>query len=484
MTEPSRLPLRRQVLRGLMWSAVRNWGARLISFAIFIVVARHIDARDMGLVAAALAVIAFAELFAEQGIGSAIVQRKSVSPSLLNAAFALNLGIAIAASLALMVLAPAIARTMGLPDLTDLLRVLTLSIVFAALGFCQQAMYMRHFEYRWLAVRTLIATAVSGAAAVALVIRGYGAWGLVAQAVLMTALNSALLWWRPQWRPSFTFDLVALRSLLGYGASIFGSLLLGYGNTHFVELFLAATLGPAALGIYAVGMRVYSTLMQALSATVLEVAHSGFSRLAEDRPRLLATYHDATLASAVLAAPVFCLTGLVAPEIAIIVFGSGWLEAASVMAPMALLGAVQSIQFYNGSVLNAIGKPSLTLLINLAKVVATVTSLFASRGQPLAVVVWSFVLGQLCVSPLSYAMARRGFGLSLWETARRLAPFVLGYALMVTIVYGLRALPAFAAWPALPRLLGLSLAALSGYAILCIVFARQAIFASLARLRR
>ena len=428
--------------------------------------------------------MAFVEIFTEQGLGSAIVQRPTVTPELLNAAFAANLLAACFAVGLIVVGAPWIAALMGTPELTGVLRVVSVSLLFTALGFCQLAMCMRNFQYKWLAVRTLLATGISGVVGLWLVVRGHGVWGLVAQAVLVAAINSFIMWLKPQWRPAWRFDFAGLRSLLPYSANVFASQLFNFGNTRFIEIFLAATLGPVALGVYAVGMRIHQSLMQLLSATVMEVAHSGFSRLASDRPRLIAAYHEASVASAALAAPVLLLTGLLAPEVAEIVYGRRWADSAAVMLPMALLGAVQTMQFYNGGVLNAIGKPSLTLAINVGKLAATVVSLVATVGQPLPVIVWAFVAGQLCITPLSYALARRGFGLPLGDTLRRLAPFVLALAAMAAAVFGLRGAGVIDGASAPVRGVALGCAALFSYGIVCGLLARRQLLAALARLRK
>lgn len=471
--------LRAQVLAGLVWSAVRNWGSRLISLLVFVVLARYVQPAEMGLVAAALAVIAFTEILTEQGVVSAIVQRRELTPGLLNAAFVLNLGIALVFTIVLVATAPQVATWMRMPELTDLLRAVSITLVFSALGFCQLAMFQRSFHYKGLALRTLAATALSGVAGLALVLQGYGAWGLAVQAILAVGLKTMLLWVRSPWRPSAELDFRGLADMTHYSLRIVGSRLLTYGNTRFVDLFLGATLGPVVLGVYAVGMRFYHALMQLLSGAVLEVAHGGFSRLAGDRPRLLAAYYDAGAASAMVALPLFALTGLLAPELCEVVFGARWLASAPVMVPMALFGAVQVVQFYNGSVLNAIGLPSKTLAVNVAKLVATVAALLATRGQPLLPIVWAFVAAQLCVTPLSYWMARRHAGVSLREHLRRVAPFVAGVLLMVAGGAALRRVDAVAALAPVVRGVLVGGAAAALYLAVAAAFARP----QLSRLR-
>ena len=123
----------------------------------------------------------------------------------------------------------------------------------------------------------------------------------------------------------------------------------------------------------------------------------------------------------------------------------------------------------------AIGRPSLTLALNFAKLAATAASLLLTRGRPLETVVWAFVAGQLCVTPLNYAFARRGFGLSLLECLRRFAPFLLGCAAMVLVALLLRAVPSIQALPALSRLAALAGTALGTYALVCLAAARREI---------
>lgn len=471
-------------MSGLVWSIVRNWGSRLAALITFVVLARFVDPHDMGLIAAALAVLAFVEIFTQQGLGNAIVQRPTMSEGLLNAAFVVNLVSALLAMAILILFAPLISKLMGTGELVPVLQVVSVSVVFNALGFSQQAMCMRNFQYKWLAVRSLLATGISGVVGVVLVVMGHGVWGLVAQAVLVAAINTLMVWLKPQWKLTRVFDYAGLRDMMGYSLNIFAGQLVNFGNTRFIEVFLAATLGPAALGLYAVGMRIHQSLTQLLNSAVLQVAHSGFSRLAADRVRLLAAYQEATSASAAIAAPAFWITGLLAPELAEIVYGHRWIDSAALMLPMALLGAVQTVQFYNGSVLNAIGRSSYTLWINFSKLAATIVSLTLSQGASLPGIVWAFVIGQLCITPVSYALARRGFGLSMLETLRRLGPFLLGMAAMAGVSFGLRAsgwLDGLGIWP---RALLLLAATSAAYATVVFLLARQQMQAIVQRLRR
>ncbi|SFU24813.1 lipopolysaccharide biosynthesis protein [Paraburkholderia aspalathi] len=426
--------LRQSVLSGLFWSLLQNWGGRLVTFILFTLLARLLGPRDFGVFAAAVAVISILEIFVEQGLGDALIQKEHVSLELLNTTFLLNLTLSIALVSLLVAFAPLVAALMKVPQLTNILRVACISTLINAFGFCQQAMYRRNFAYRWLALRFLIATAISGIVGVAVAYAGGGAWSLVAQVICASLINVGLLWAKPQWKLSARFDFRGGASLLRFSSNILGMRILDFGNTRFIEIFIAATLGPTVLGIYAVGVRIYQISMQLLSSAILDVAHSGFSRLAKDREKFNLAYYKATTISATLAVPCFVLLATVAPELCISLFGQKWANSAQVLTPMALLGAVQVIQFYNGASFNALGMPVVTLAINLVKIAFTAFSLWMTLGSDLDHMVVAFVIAQALVTPLNFYLARRKLGIDLGRLFKNVCPVFLACGVMAGAV--------------------------------------------------
>ena len=268
MSEPLATAARQSARGPRRGPVVRNWGSRLMSLLTFMVLARFVSPAEVGLLAAAMIVLAFAELFVEQGFVSAIVQRPEITPAQVSAAFVLNLTLAGAAFVAVVAWTPAIASAMRIDALTQILPVAALVIPLHALGFCQLAMCQRHFAYKAIAVRTLVSQALAGVLAIVLVVLGYGVWALIAQALVTAALNSLLLWLKPQWRPTRRLDFAGLKPIVCVQRAGARLACLNYGNTQLVQILLAASMGPAPLGLYLVGVRVYQTLMQLFSSAV------------------------------------------------------------------------------------------------------------------------------------------------------------------------------------------------------------------------
>lgn len=463
---------RQKVRSGLIWSLVQNWGLRFGGLFVLMVLARILTPAEMGLFAAATTVVAFCALFVESGLSEAVVQQAEVTPRQLNSIFLLNLGLAALAVLSLWLSAPLIANYMKLPELIWILRISSLSILISAACFCQTAMYRRKFEYRTLAMASLAATAVSGVLAVSLAYLGLGVWSLVAQVLASATVTALILWRTPQWALSAGHDFSGTKKLLSYGTQRLLTTLMDFANTRFIELFFATALGASALGLYVVGVRIYQALMQTLCSAILDIAHNAFSRLAHDRAALQKAYYTAMSISAAIAVPIFCISAAVADELTFVVFGAKWSGAADVLQPMLLLGAVQVLQYYNGIVYNAMGRPGIGLAFITAKTIITLGTLYAVRDEQLKTVVHIFVLSQLIITPFSFYVAKIVIGITMKNIHLQIWPFVCASAASFIAIHYTRT-HLHSDLPMLIKLLTLTMAGGLTYIALTLILARQ-----------
>lgn len=455
--------LRSKVLSGLVWSVAQTWGIKLISLLLFMVLARVLDPHELGVFAVVMVVLAFVHLFVEQGMNEAIVQSPQITVQQLNTAFLINLTMAVLIFVLLWFIAPLVAAHLKIVELTAVLRVATLGMLVGAVTFSQYAMLQRNFHYRWLATCAFVSTAVSGAAAVFFALRGLGVWSLVIQALTASVITSIMLWTQPQWRFSFDFDFAGARKLLRYGVNRLVAHLLDFANTRYIEIFLVAALGPVALGIYSVGVRVYQALVQGLNLAIVGVVHNGFSRLAHDRPAMVAAYYKAITFTAAFAVPIFCLLAAVAPEVIVVLFGSKWAGSAEVMRPMAFLGAVQAMESYNDIAFNALGKPSISLKIVVFRTVITFLTLWAVHEPSLSTVIYAYVASQLITTPVTFYLVRRIVGISLRTLFSHIWRFLAASAMGVAVITFGRHIGVVAEMPILVRLLVLSTAGSLSY---------------------
>src|SRR5690606_1852052 len=91
------------------WSALGEAASRAIGPLLFLVLARLLVPADFGVVAAATVLISISQIFADAGLGKALIQRQGDVNESANVVFWLNLAVALMTALALCVFAPWIA---------------------------------------------------------------------------------------------------------------------------------------------------------------------------------------------------------------------------------------------------------------------------------------------------------------------------------------------------------------------------------------
>src|SRR5262245_37396102 len=108
--------LKELVIRGTFWAGVDRWAAQILSFSIYVLLARLVGPISFGLVALAGVYIAFTQVFVNQGFREALVQRKDLEGEHLDSAFWVNLIMAIVLALGTILLADQLAVLFGEPE--------------------------------------------------------------------------------------------------------------------------------------------------------------------------------------------------------------------------------------------------------------------------------------------------------------------------------------------------------------------------------
>src|SRR5262249_17768270 len=115
------MSLKEQAASGVKWMSVSAAAANCLQFAQRVLLARLLVPADFGLAGLTLGVVGFAEVFADLGVGSAIIQRKIVTRSELSSLYWLNVLVGLAVFLVIVTGAPWIADFFGQPRLLHLL---------------------------------------------------------------------------------------------------------------------------------------------------------------------------------------------------------------------------------------------------------------------------------------------------------------------------------------------------------------------------
>lgn len=467
--------LRQKAAQGVFWSVIQKWGRAGISVVTFIILSRLLDPEAFGLVALATVFTTFVEIFLDQGFSAAIVQRAELEPDHLDTAFWINILTGLFMTVGGMAASGLIAGFFDEPRLAPVLRLLSITFLISALSSTQVAILQRKLAFKRLAVRSLTATTVGGIVGLGMAFTGFGVWSLVGQDIASGLAGVVVLWRSSDWRPGLNVSAKHYKEMFTFGVSVVGNNALNILLRRSDDLLIGYFLGPKLLGFYTIGYQLLLVIIRLVTEVTNTVAFPAFSRLQREPERMRRAFYSVTQYTSLLAFPIFIGLAALAPELVPAFFGEKWAPSIPVMQILAMIGILQSVFFFNASVIRASGKPLWEFAIMLLNTVFNVLGFLVAvrSGRGIVAVAASFVIVSYLVAPVSYIALRKliqvDFKTYLWQFVSPLTASLVMVASIMGMKYLFRDL-------ALNLYLEFSIYVLTGvltYALVIGLIARQ-----------
>lgn len=422
-------------MRGLVWSAAQSWGGQVVTLIVFAMLARLLDPSAFGLIAMANVFVAFTKVFVDQGFAMAIIQRRDLEQGHLNTAFWTNVAIGLVLMCVGIVAAGGVAQLFDEPRLTQIVRVLSIVFLASSLSAVQQALLKREFEFKKLAIRSLIAVVLSGIVGVSMAYQGYGVWSLVGQQVTYSVVQLALLWRVSQWRPGLKISARHFTDLFSYGANIVGINLTEFFNRNADKFLIGFYLGPIPLGYYAVAYKLLETLSRLFASVTRPVTFSSFSAMQSDANRIRSAFYSATQLTSLITFPMFAGLAVIAPYLIVLIFGQQWQASVPVVQVLMIVGILESVSLYNGNVMLAMGKPSWRFKLNLLNAIVNVVAFAIAIRWGIVAVAAAYVIRAYLLSPFALILVRRLINIRISTYLLNYSVPLLATAVMMVTVF-------------------------------------------------
>ncbi len=454
----------RAALLGVLWSILNTAVSTLLAAGVFLVTSRYLLPDDFGAVAFAASIITVLAVLTPSAFGEALVQRKLLGRDHLDTLFWLTLLVSGLGYGILVLLAPAIADLSGVPLLASILPVLGLRLVFDGLLTVPASLIMRRMQFRAVAVRTAIANGIGAVVCLVMVLMDYALWALVASQVIASLVAMVVAFAGARWRPGLQVRWQSLRDLLGFGGYAMGGRLLN--ELRIDQFLLGVLLGPAVLGLFYFGRRLFQMLKDLTVGAFSPVSSVLLASLQGEVEKRRRAYLVASYASAGLAFPLFAGLMAVAPAAVPWAFGQQWQSAVFTVQCFCAIGMMAGLGQMQAALIRNLGRPDWWFWYQVVVQLSTVPVVLIFYRFGLDVVMIAIVLKTVFLWPHSVLMAQRMLEMPLWHYVRSLRGPALGSAAMVVWVL---LLPRF--WPGASVGLTLLLQVASGAVVYALVLA-------------
>jgi PST family polysaccharide transporter len=314
-------------MSGMFWLLSGSGVQASLRVAVIVVMARLLGPADFGLVAGALVLIDFVEVFSDLGIGLVIVQRDKLEERHIRTGFTLSALLGLAFGAGLWLAAPYAAQLMRMEGLTPVLRAMAIVFPVDSLSLVASALLQRDLQFRTLARVSVAAYAVGyGVVGVALALSGFGVWALVgAYVAQQLAVSVALLAVRPHPK-RLHFDLRSLREMTYMGAGFSAAQVLNYVALKGDNAVVGRWLGAGALGVYTRAYGLMTMSVTIFGSAFDRVMFASLAKMQHERERLALAFRRGVALITLIIMPTSAVMFVLAPEVIEVLLGPKWVE--------------------------------------------------------------------------------------------------------------------------------------------------------------
>lgn len=377
----------------VIWSGVSQFGQSGITLLSTIILGRLLTPDDFAIIGLVTVFTALSQMMVDSEMGGALLRKKTVSNADYSTLFYYNLAASIIIYAVLYVAAPFIADYYELPVLTDVVRVISLTIIIHAFRVVQRIMIFRELKFKAYAVINVASGLMSLAVAIWLAIRGFSYWALVWQQIVLAAANVVFMEAYNRFIPSLVFSVESFKYQFSFGISLLGSDAIKTIANNIAPNIIGKISSLQFTGYYSQMSRLTNFCQSTLGSLMDQTIFPMMAKL-KTTSEIETTYYKLLKIITLVLVIVSAVFILFAPLIIKIVIGEQWLPASWIFRILSLAILPTSIQILCRNILKTLGTTRKVLYLETLKSAILLLFLLFSTFVNTTCVVWSVVVAQ------------------------------------------------------------------------------------------
>jgi O-antigen/teichoic acid export membrane protein len=431
-----------KTILGAGWTVSSRLAGRAIDFVTVLVLARALTPADFGLTAIASSLVFIMDAVFEVPLILALTRLRSITKSHLDTAF--TLGVLRGLLLSSIVLAAAwpFAHIYDDNRLIALIAALVVGPTARSLYSPGMVKYVREMSFRQNFVAELLGRIISSALAISVAYTGGGYWAIAVGSLSSSVATTLISYFLAPYRPTLSLSRFSeFSSFLGWFST---SQIFVAVSWQFDRILLGYFITKSDLGQYAMASDLAVLPTQSVIGPAMQPLMAAFSRINDDRERLLSAYLKASRLTMMLAAPTCIGMALTSDLIVKVLLGAKWTEATIYLQWLALSVVLNA--FYQPLHSLALAMNRTNLIFRLCFIEACIRIilvlaglyLYSLMGVIVARVAISVIMFILSLVAAQYLIGARVLSelIGLWKVAAACAAMAALVLMMRHELYG------------------------------------------------
>ena len=369
--------------------------------------ARLLEPRDFGIMGIAMIFSGLVTRFGNIGFGLALIQRKEIREEHVSSLFTANLVIFFSLTGVMAGESKMMGTYFHEPLAGKVIGVMALNFLVTPFSSVARSVMQRNMDFKGPVVAGIVDHFFSIIVAIGFALKGAGVWSLVIGRLLGSLCSTFTLVAASRWRPRIRYEHSAMKDLFSFGVGMFFKNMFIYATDKIDYFIIGKRLGAAPLGLYEKAFNLMDLAVKEFSVRISSVLFTAFSRMKDDRSRLLSAYSKVILTLSLIMYPIFIGLYIVAPSFIIVLYGEKWVASILPLRIMCIAGLLRMHLQVTSTIVNAMGmvQPEIwrrgVAFIILALGV-WFGCLWGINGAAVAVTVTTFILAIMMIAYLRH----------------------------------------------------------------------------------
>ncbi len=417
--------IKSKVFSNLIWRFAERCGAQGVSFIVSVVLARLLLPDDYGTVALVTVFTAVLQVFVDSGMGTALIQKKDADDIDFSTVFYFNCVVCILLYAGMFVSAPLVASFYNKPELTSLVRVISVTLLISGVKNIQQAYVSRNMLFKKFFYATIAGTIFSAVLGIIMAYMGFGVWALVVQQLSNSVVDTIFLWITVKWRPRLAFSFKRLKGLFSFGWKLLASAVLETVYNNIQQLVIGKLYSSVDLAYYNKGMQLPGIIINNINSSIDSVLLPAMSKEQDNVEHIKNMTKRSICTSIYIIAPLMIGLAFTAPVLVRLLLTDKWLEIIPFLRIFCIVYMFYPIHTANLNAISAMGHSGLFLKLQVIKKITGMVFLFFSMQYGVMAMAYSSLLVSFLSQVINSWPARKLLGYGYIKQMKDIMPSVL-----------------------------------------------------------
>ena len=405
------------VASATFWSMTERFAKMGIQILCTFIIAQFVAPSEFGLVSMMSIFLAFSTILIDSGFSQALIHEQQVTRQDESSIFWFNILLGTIVYGAFWIAAPWIADFYQEPQLTVLIRVAFLALIFQSLIVVQQGLLYKEVNFKNVSKISFWAVTISGIAGIVVSYVRRDVWGLIVQNLLFAVLQTVFFWVYSAWRPKLFFSFQCVRKYLKFSMNLLGSNMLAAITDNLANLFVGKAYSSTILGHYTMANKIPYLTSGTFCYGIKRVSYSMMSTFQNDDEEL-SKYSQRVVGTAFwVLAPIMIGLFIFADEFIHLLFPPDWAPAAIYLRYFCVIGFVFCFSDINQDILLVKGRTEILFRLDIIRRTILVAILIIGVRYDVETLLTLLVSYNIINSLVVSYIAGRLIHCSLWRQA-------------------------------------------------------------------